>query len=99
MTLEQICAGLLEIKNGLAYGAIRFTTNQEMNMHGTAHPADELDELIEDIQYLIMRNQQKGIRKDHVESMLEDLQKFQKRFQVAEMEQPLNDLQKLVESL
>lgn len=99
MTLEEICARLLEIKNGLAYGAIPFATNQEMNMHGSAHPADELDELIEDVQYLIMRNQQKGIRKDHMESMLEDLQKFQNRFQVAEMEPALDNLRNLVESL
>lgn len=90
MTLNEICAEILSIEEGLDCGSISFTYDNLASAMKCCHPVEILDDTISLIFWDLQEG--KNPRREKIEEVLKGLKRFKRAFKVKELSKPIKDL-------
>lgn len=90
MNLNEICAEILAIEEGLDCGLISFTYDNLASAMKCCHPVEILDDIISLIFWDLQEG--KNPRREKIEEVLKGLKRFKRAFKVKELSKPIKDL-------
>ncbi len=88
--LEKICEDVIDIEEGLMYGAIMFKYDNLMSAMKPGHPMEILDGILANIYFTVLSGKEPPM--DKLETTLKDFKGFKKAFDVKQMSKPIKEL-------
>ncbi len=94
--LEKICEDVIDIEEGLMYGAIAFRYDNLMSAMKPGHPMEILDGILANIYFTVLSGKEPPMEK--LETTLKDFKGFKKAFEVKEMSKPIKALSDYIQA-